>query len=174
MAEDVQDSGTGAWSRFGLLFFAEQYLKLMRRMEREAILFVVGVNGIPAEGPHGPGHEARLREAARLLRRTFRTSDVVARVAPDLFAVFLLNTHPLAADALRFRLEDRLAEWRADHPEELALALTLVADRVRPNQEPAFEPLLARLVAALRSRQATPQGPVADVPPALAPAADPV
>ncbi|WP_447971976.1 diguanylate cyclase domain-containing protein [Nitrospira sp. Kam-Ns4a] len=174
MGEDVQDSSTGAWSRFGLLCFAEQYLKLMRRMDREAILFVVGVNGVPAEGPHGPSHEARLREAARLLRRTFRTSDVVARVAPDLFAVLLLDTHPLAADALRFRLEDRLAEWQAEHPEELALALTMVADRVRPNQEPAFEPLLARMVAALRSRQAAQRDPVAAAPPALAPAADPV
>jgi GGDEF domain-containing protein len=154
MTEGVLDPLTGAWSRFGLVFFAEHYLKLLRRVKREAILFVVGVDGLPADGGWEPAHEASLRETARLLRRTFRTSDVVARIEPDVFAVLLLETSELAADALLLRLEDRLGEWQAEHADSPPLTLSLVADRVRPDQEMAFQDALARTVAALRTRRA--------------------
>lgn len=153
MHDDVWDSPTGLWSRFGLVFFAEHYLKLLRRMGREAILFGVAVEGLPAEEPSEPVRDARLREAARLLRRTFRTSDAVARIAPDLFAVLLLEASPLAADALCFRLEDRLAEWQGEHAGDAPLTFRLVMDRVRPDQELAFVDVLSRVETALRSRQ---------------------
>lgn len=154
MTEGVQDPLTGAWSRFGLVFFAEHYLKLLRRVKRDAILFVVGVDGMPEEEPCEPAQAIRLQDTARLLRRTFRTSDVVARIEPAVFAVLLLETSELAADALLFRLEDRLAEWQAEHPGSPPLTLSLVADRVRPYQELVFQDVLSRTVAALRSRQA--------------------
>ena len=160
MTEDIQDSLTGAWSRFGLLFFAEHYLKLLRRVKREMTLFVVGVDGLPADGADGadgtwaPAHEANLKETARLLRRTFRTSDAVARIGPDLFAVLLLETSDLGADILLTRLEDRLAEWKAEHPDLPPLTLSLVVDRIRADQEMTFADALPRIVAALRRRQA--------------------
>jgi diguanylate cyclase (GGDEF)-like protein len=141
MTEDIQDSLTGVWSRFGLLFFVEHYLKLLRRVKREMTLFVVGVDGLPADGADGAwaaAHEANLKEAARLLRRTFRTSDAVARIGPDLFAVLLLETSDLGADILLTRLEDRLAEWKAEHPDLPPLTLSLVVDRIRADQEMTF------------------------------------
>lgn len=157
MTEELQDSLTGAWSRFGLLFFAEHYLKLLRRVKREMTIFVVGVDGVPADGADGtwiPAHEASLKETARLLRRTFRTSDVVARIGPDLFAVLLLETSDLGADILLTRLEDRLAEWKTEHPGLPPLTLSLVVDRIRADQEMAFVDALSRITAALRRRQA--------------------
>jgi hypothetical protein len=153
MHEDVWDPPTGLWSRFGLVFFAEHYLKLLRRMGREAVLYGLALEGVPPEGPSEPAQEARLREAATLLRRTFRTSDAVARIAPDRFAVLLPEASPLAAEALRFRLEDRLAEWRTEHAGEPPLLFRLVMDRVRPDREPTFLGVLTRIEAALRSRQ---------------------
>lgn len=154
MPDNVQDALTGMWSRFGLLFFAEHYLKLLRRVKREALIFVVGIDGVPADGPADPEQEARLHHAARLLRRTFRTSDAVARIEPDVFAVLLLETSELAADALLFRLEDRLAEWQVEHADLPPLTLHLVADRIRADQEMSFQDALARTVDALRTRQA--------------------
>nr|MBI3614149.1 diguanylate cyclase [Nitrospirota bacterium] len=157
MTEELQDSLTGVWSRFGLLFFAEHYLKLLRRVKREMALFVVGVDGLPTDGADGtwtPAHEASLKETARLLRRTFRTSDAVARIGPDLFAILLLETSDLGAEVLLTRLEDRLAEWKAEHPDLPPLTLSLVVDRVRADQEMTFVAALSRIVAALRRRQA--------------------
>lgn len=152
--EDIQDALTGAWSRFGLLFFAEHYLKLLRRVKREVLLFVVGVDGLPAGGVLSPAYEASLKETARLLRRTFRTSDAVARIEPDLFAVLLLETSDLGADILLRRLEERLAEWKAEHPDLPPLTLNLVLDRIRADQEMTFADALLRITAALRRRQA--------------------
>lgn len=157
-SEDIQDTPTGAWSRFGLLFFAEHYLKLLRRVKREALLFVVGVDGLPADGTLSPAHEACLKETARLLRRTFRTSDAVARIEPDLFAVLLLETSDLGADILLRRLEDRLAEWKAEHPDLPPLTISLVLDRIRADQEMTFVDALSRITAALRRRQADGDG----------------
>ena len=154
MTDGVLDPLTGVWSRFGLMFFAEHYLKLLRRVKREAILFVVGVNGVPAAGPDGPEQEASLKETARLLRRTFRTSDAVARIGADVFAVLLLETSELAAEVLLRRLEDRLNEWKAEHAGEPPLTLTLIADRVRPDMEMVFADALSRTEGTLRKRQA--------------------
>lgn len=151
--DDLQDPLTGVWSRFGLMFFAEHYIKLLRRVKREAILFVVAVDGLPAEGPYGAAQEENLKETARLLRRTFRTSDAVARVRPDVFAVLLLETSELAAEVLLRRLEDRLGEWKQEHRGAPPLTLTLIADRVRPDLEMAFLDALTRIEAALRKRQ---------------------
>ncbi len=158
MTEQTHDPLTGTWSRFGLVFFAEHYVKLLRRLKREAILFVVGVDGLPADGPAEADDEARLREVARLLLRTFRTSDAVARIGPNAFAVLLLETSELAADALRFRLEDRLAgghESLDGSPLSQSPSmplLHLVMDRIHPDQELTFHDALARTEAALRAR----------------------
>lgn len=156
--EDIQDALTGAWSRFGLLFFAEHYLKLLRRVKREAVIFVVGVDGVPTDGPLEPMHQSHVRETARLLRCTFRTSDVVARIEPEAFAVLLLETSPLAADGLRCRLEDRLVDWQEEHPHAPPLTLSMVVDRIIADQEMSFLDVLSRNVAALRNQWAAGRG----------------
>ncbi|MDE3035054.1 MAG: hypothetical protein KGJ14_03685 [Nitrospirota bacterium] len=158
MIEDVRDPLTGVWSRFGLLFFAEQHVKLLRRVKREAILFVVGIEGLPTDGTLEPAHEAGVREAARLLRRTFRTSDAVARVESGVFAVLLLETSPLAADGLRCRLEDRLVQWREEHPDVPPLSLSMVVDRIIADQEMSFLDVLSRNVATLHDQWAAGAG----------------
>lgn len=166
MTEIVQDPLTGVWSRFGLTFFASHYLKLLRRVKREAILFVVGMDGIPADGPCESAQETRLQAIARLLLRTFRTSDAVARIESDVFAVLLLETSELAADALLFRLEDRLADWQTEHATAPPQTLSLVMDRVRPDRELVFQDVLLRTVAALRHQQAAKKSQNETTPPA--------
>ncbi|TAJ25837.1 MAG: diguanylate cyclase [Nitrospirae bacterium] len=166
MTENVYDPLTGVWSRFGLMFFASHYLKLLRRMKREAILFVIGMDGMPADGPCEPAQETRLQETARLLLRTFRTSDAVARIEPDVFAVLLLETSALAADALLFRLEDRLVDWQTEHALAPHQTLSLVMDRIHPDRELVFQDVLSRTVTALRRQQADKQSQGETTPPA--------
>jgi len=165
-SDQIQDPMTGVWSRVGILFFAEHYMKLLRRVKREAILLIAGLDGLPADGTLTPANEAGLLETARLLRRTFRTSDAVARIEPDVFAVLLLETSELAADVLLRRLEDRLVEWQAEHAGAPPLTLSLVMDRIRADQEMAFVDVLSRTVAALRRRQAAGMGQGGSLPPA--------
>lgn len=153
MTDQLYDTPTGLWNRSGLLFFAEHYLKFLRRVKRESILLVIGLDGCRADGPVTPSDEVPLKEAIRLLRCTFRTSDAIARVEPGLFAVLLMETSELGAELLLRRLEDRLAEWKQAHPDVSPLTLSLVVDRVRADQDMTFADALERIVAAFRRRE---------------------
>lgn len=153
------------WSRFGLIFFASHYLKLLRRVKREAILLVVGIDGLSMDEGCEPAQATRLQDIARLILRTFRTSDVVARVEPDVFAILLLETSALAADALLFRLEDRLAEWQTEHGIVPLQTLSLVLDRIDPYEELVFTDIISKTVAALRQQQAAKRSPNDTSPP---------
>lgn len=60
--------------------------------------------------------DRRLKTYARILRLSFRKSDVVARVGSDEFAVILSRTGETTADSLRSRLEARIEEHNQAHP----------------------------------------------------------
>ncbi len=97
------DDLTGLRNRGGFLRSAEDQLKLARRRGTPLVLLFVDVDGLK-EVNDTLGHAAGdrlLESAADLLSRTFRETDLVARVGGDEFCVLLTSDASEAWLAIR-------------------------------------------------------------------------
>ncbi|MBI5030855.1 MAG: diguanylate cyclase [Chloroflexi bacterium] len=72
---------------------------------------------------HSVGDEM-LRAVAEILRKTFRTSDIVARIGGDEFAILLPKTDSATAEQIILRVKENLAESRIPQT-DLALGLSI-------------------------------------------------
>ncbi len=104
------DSLTGLANRRGLMPVLEHQLELARRQhEAVSILFldIDGLKGVNDRLGHRQGDEM-LAEAAALLRDTFRSSDVPARIGGDEFCVMLTAESAAQTDIASLRLQAAL------------------------------------------------------------------
>jgi two-component system cell cycle response regulator len=93
-SRSLLDGLTGVHNRRGFLALADPHFKLARRMKGRFLIVSADVTGL-GEINRLAGYDegdAVLKETAEILRRTFRDSDLVARLEASEFAV-------LAADA---------------------------------------------------------------------------
>lgn len=121
------DDLTGLYNRKGFLALAEHRLKLSHRQgEPFAVAFadLDGLKRINDEFGHEEGDRA-LVAAARILRDSFRESDVVARLGGDEFAVFI-GEADTAQIADRIQQHIEAAQQREPRPYNLAFSLGVV------------------------------------------------
>lgn len=130
---DLKDDLTGCHNRAAFLVIAEHQLKIYKRLQKDFVMYYVRIAGY-ADLTAQRGAEAAERAAlaaARILRHSFRDSDIVARIAADEFAVAAVQCDHDSAQSLKHRLS-RDAEWynEAKHlPFELDLAIEVFAIR---------------------------------------------
>jgi len=121
----LTDELTGLNSRRGFFQLAGTHLKLHQR-KVGAVLFFVDVNDLKAINDrhgHGMGDEA-IREVANCLRATFRTTDLLARLSGDEFAVLAMMPRDqigLVTGQLNSRLEQ--FNLTAGRPYRLAVSI---------------------------------------------------
>lgn len=87
------DALTGLYNRRGFFLRAEQHLKLTQRMNAPGCLFFIDVDGlkkINVTWGHTAG-DAAIVNTAKLLKQTFRESDLLARLGGDEFVGFAPN-----------------------------------------------------------------------------------
>jgi two-component system cell cycle response regulator len=89
----VTDELTGLLNRRGFMLIAEQLVKVAARNGQNLLLFFADLNGMKAINDtlgHLVGDRA-LVDTAAILRRVFRTSDVIARLGGDEFVVLAVD-----------------------------------------------------------------------------------
>lgn len=87
----MTDALTGLLNRRGFITYAEQQLKLSDRTKKGMALLYIDLNGLKTIND-GLGHDQgdlSLVDTAAVLKKTFRKSDIVARIGGDEFAVLL-------------------------------------------------------------------------------------
>ena len=102
------DGLTGVHNRRGFLALAETHMKLARRMKGRFLIVSADIKAlgeINAIAGYDEG-DAVLREVAELLKRTFRDSDLVARLDGSAFAAIAVDA-PLENSAI---IANRLAQ----------------------------------------------------------------
>src|SRR4030042_4829587 len=90
----VTDELTGLYNRRGFFTFAEQEIKLANRLRRELYLLYADLDNLK-EINDSFGHmegDSVLIETAKILRETFRQSDIIARIGGDEFVAILTGT----------------------------------------------------------------------------------
>lgn len=106
----LTDELTGLYSRRGFMVLARQQMKMARRMKQRVLLLYCDVDGLKGVNDRFGHHEGdlALRKVAAVLRRTFRDSDVIARIGGDEFTVFALETAEYREADILARLSDNM------------------------------------------------------------------
>ena len=103
----ITDLLTGLYNRRGFIMFAEQQLKLSDRTKRGMLLFFSDLDGMKWINDtlgHEEGDRA-LTDVADVLKETFRSSDIIARMGGDEFAVLAIDTPDVNSEILTTRLQ---------------------------------------------------------------------
>lgn len=163
-ALSLVDDLTGLNNRRGFLALAEQQIKFARRNNRELVLLFVDMDDFKQiNDKHG--HQAgdiALQRAARVLRATFRDSDIIARLGGDEFVVLAADTGTSAS--IVERLRRALVERNESEEYPYTLSFSVGAARFDPEEPPSIQELLRMADAMLyeQKRSRTRSAVVAD------------
>lgn len=97
----IRDDLTGLYNRRGFLTLASQQLKMADRREKGIFMLYADLDGLK-EINDGLGHDLgdeALRNAALILKETFRNSDIMGRIGGDEFVVIPIEAETYAMSA---------------------------------------------------------------------------
>jgi two-component system cell cycle response regulator len=106
----ITDELTGLLNRRGFFAVAQQQLKVAKRAKGKLALVFTDMDNFKSINDtwgHHKGDEA-LTAMADIFRRSFRDSDIIARISGDEFALLLLDTHEENFDVIFRRLQNNI------------------------------------------------------------------
>lgn len=145
------DELTGLYNRRGFLSLADHHLKLAARTQRELVLLMADLDHMKQINDtfgHQEGDLA-LVKTAKVLRDTFRSSDIIARIGGDEFAVIAVEAHGDDAEMLKARLQEHLALCNTQGALRWRLSLSVGAVAFASHRGLSLERLMAQADAAL-------------------------
>ena len=142
----LKDDLTGLYNRRGFFILAEQGLKTAQRMGKEMLLIfgdLDNLKGINDTFGHKEGDQA-LADTAKVLKETFRESDIVARIGGDEFVVLAMNNLENSAEKLVNRFKQVLKDhhFKTKHPHKISMSLGIA--RFDPQNPCSTDALLAQ------------------------------
>ncbi len=109
---NLKDPLTGLYNRPAFLALVDHQLKISKRLQKDFVMFYVKIQGqekiLAQRGQEGAVQS--VLAATRILRHSFRDSDVLARVGSHEFAIAAVYCDHESAESLSRRLR-RDAEW---------------------------------------------------------------
>ncbi len=168
-ALSLHDELTTLLNRRGFLTLAEQQLKTASRMKKRIALLYLDVDDLKRindTGGHKLGDRA-LTEVAFNLKKSFRESDIVARMGGDEFSVLAMESTRMDADALVGRLEEKLAFFndRSSAEAGFRLSVSVGVFTREPDQPATIEEMLSRADLLMYERKRARKGGSAGKPP---------
>lgn len=140
----LRDELTGLLNRRGFLNLAEQQLRLAQRMEKMMILFFIDIDRMKwiNDSQGHPEGDRALKNAGAVLKRTFRESDLIARVGGDEFVVVTLNAFNESTETILARLEMNLTAFNEENKAPYPLSLSIGAVSSEEETPGSIEALL--------------------------------
>lgn len=125
----LRDDLTNLYNRRGFLMLGEQLLKLGERLKKNIILIYIDIDNmkwINDNLGHSEGDEV-LKDVAHILKRTFRKSDILARIGGDEFVFLGLETGENNYNALLDRINKRISlrNRRKNYPISLSMGMVI-------------------------------------------------
>ena len=145
------DELTGLYNRRGFMDLGEQYLKLVRRAARDVALFYLDLDRFKTINDtlgHHVGDRVLLK-LSDILIAAFRSSDIIARMGGDEFAVLAVEATEEGADLLLSRLRKRIDDFNMARREPYQLSLSIGMIRHDGEGRIRLDDLLARADAAM-------------------------
>jgi diguanylate cyclase (GGDEF)-like protein len=155
-----RDDLTGLLNRRGFRLMAASRLQAARRGGDDVLLFYADLDGfklINDKFGHAQGDQALTRVAASL-KRTFRRTDILARIGGDEFVALVTEDPTCSPESVCRRLRENLARISADDS-RYNLTISVGVARWDPKTLPALRRMLdvadRRLTHAKQGRQAS-------------------
>jgi diguanylate cyclase (GGDEF)-like protein len=146
----LTDELTGLNNRRGFLLQAEQVLKLVHRVHTYGWLIYIDLDGLK-EVNDTEGHDAGdqlIISAAKVLRESFRDSDVVGRIGGDEFVVFATGTSTPALE-IQDRITRNIEHRNLCFPEKPALSMSIGVIRCEPHALNSLDDMIHQADAAM-------------------------
>lgn len=145
MALSMTDQLTGMHNRRGFLSLAEHHLKLSDRTKKGILLFFADLDGmkwINDKMGHKEGDNA-LIEVATVLKDTFRSSDIIARMGGDEFAVLAIDSSKLDPEILTNRLHNQLEALNSKENRKFRISVSVGCAYYDPEKPSSIDELMA-------------------------------
>jgi len=142
----ITDPLTGLHNRRGFLTLAEQQLKLSNRGEGGMLLFFADLDGMKWINDtlgHEEGDKA-LIDVAVILRETFRTSDIFARVGGDEFAILVIDARGISPEIIMTRLQDQIDKHNNERSLHYKISISMGAAYYDPENPCSLDELMSR------------------------------
>jgi two-component system cell cycle response regulator len=139
------DDLTKLYNRRGFLSLAQQNMKLSKREKKTLLLLSADLDGLKLINDTYGHHEGdrALITVASLLKETFRSSDVIARIGGDEFVVLAIQAKDENVQILRERLQKNIDQHNATS-EKFPISLSVGIAQFNPQDEVSIEELLIR------------------------------
>ncbi len=153
----LTDELTGLYNRRGFMTLGEQQFRLADRLVQRFVLIFADLDDMKAVNDrygHREG-DRLLVLAAEVLRRVFRSSDVVGRLGGDEFGVIALGTSGETIDKMLGRLTgevDRVNAEGGGRPRHLSFSVGVA--ELDPGRAESLEALLSRADEAMYRQKA--------------------
>lgn len=123
----LTDGLTGLHSQRGFLLLAEQQLKIAQYTQSPCCFLIADIDGLTQINDslgHDVGDRA-IADAAQILKRTFRNSDIIARLKGDEFAI-LIPVHTDYAEECHARLKTNIDGFNqtSDRPYQVSISMS--------------------------------------------------
>ena len=121
------DELTGLYNRRGFKFLVEQQLKEARRSKKAILLFLIDLNkmkNINDQFGHHAGDLA-LIDTAKLLKQSFRETDIIARWGGDEFVALGVGATGKDTPIIKKRLEANLHEYNLNSQRDFKLSMSI-------------------------------------------------
>ncbi|WP_334853736.1 sensor domain-containing diguanylate cyclase [Nostoc sp.] len=141
----LTDELTGLHNRRGFFLMAEQELKIAHRMKVLCWVIFIDLDGLKQVNDtlgHDMG-DTLIIDAGRLLKQSFRNSDIVARLGGDEFIVFI-SSHFQDADSIQAYLQANIANFNQQPNRSYELSMSMGIERYSPESNMSLEELITR------------------------------
>jgi len=145
-AQALTDSLTRLYNRRGFLALAEQQYKLSRRAQSEFLVVFADMDGLKQINDHY-GHaegDYAILKTAEILKKTFRESDIIARIGGDEFVILHVDANEDNAQGITQRLEENLKEFNQENRRPYQLSLSFGVTYFNPSGEISLEEVLKK------------------------------
>jgi diguanylate cyclase (GGDEF)-like protein len=142
----ITDPLTGLHNRRGFLSLAEQQLKLSDRNMRGVQIYFADLDGLKWINDtlgHEEGDKA-LIEATAAFRDTFRSSDIIARMGGDEFAILAIDPENSNPEILLSRLQSQIDSYNNKENWKYRLSISVGCALYDPESPCSIDELMAR------------------------------
>jgi two-component system cell cycle response regulator len=141
------DNLTELYNRNAFFIVAQHQLKIAFRNKRWLSLLLVDIK----TDDHGStsSKEQTVLEMASILRKTFRSSDIIARIGEYEFAILAIEAHYSSSHLIAGRLRENLEDFNSKEKKQYRISLKTGTAFFDPDHPCSLTDLLARAGATM-------------------------